>query len=447
MKTLRSTIPYLFTVLALGLGACASTGSGDDGETGESGETGDPLPEWMEARSGLPHDTDPQLGESDADTLVASQYALAMDLYHQLRAEPFDGKGFSISPYSIQTAFGMLWEGINDPGFDQVESTLRFDLGDPATHEALNWQDAQLQALNLEGIDDEYEKADPVIVTPANGVWALPSVEASLPAPFLDILSTHYDAGVRLADFMGDAEGERLKINEWVSIQTNGLIPELFKPGIIQATTTLVLVNALYVKAPWADPFEENATSMADFTRLDASTVSVPMMHKYDTSVRWARESEYDAVAIPLRGGGLELVAIMPTMDFDAYESALDGAGLHAAISALNYGNVELYFPRFDLKADTSLKTALEALGLIDVWPPNFDATVAGAITEVVHSTVIAVDETGVEAAAATGIVVGEDGGGGPEATLTFDRPFVLVLHDSRSGTPLFVGRVLDPSA
>jgi len=30
---------------------------------------------------------------------------------------------------------------------------------------------------------------------------------------------------------------------------------------------------------------------------------------------------------------------------------------------------------------------------------------------------------------------------------LTVDRPFVFVIHDVETSTPLFIGRVVDPSA
>jgi serpin B len=33
-----------------------------------------------------------------------------------------------------------------------------------------------------------------------------------------------------------------------------------------------------------------------------------------------------------------------------------------------------------------------------------------------------------------------------PQHTLVLDRPFLYVVHDVEHGTPLFVGRVSDPS-
>ena len=36
---------------------------------------------------------------------------------------------------------------------------------------------------------------------------------------------------------------------------------------------------------------------------------------------------------------------------------------------------------------------------------------------------------------------------GRPDVELTVDRPFLFVLHDTATGTPLFIGRVSDPTA
>jgi serpin B len=67
-------------------------------------------------------------------------------------------------------------------------------------------------------------------------------------------------------------------------------------------------------------------------------------------------------------------------------------------------------------------------------------------IQDVVHQAFIAVDEKGTEAAAATAVIVGETSAP-PPATLMIDRPFIFVIMDRPTGTTLFIGRVLDPSA
>ena len=68
-------------------------------------------------------------------------------------------------------------------------------------------------------------------------------------------------------------------------------------------------------------------------------------------------------------------------------------------------------------------------------------------VSDVLQQVFIAVDESGTEAAAATA-VVGEatSAAGHPPAPLVLDRPFVFVIHDIEHGTPLFLGKVVDPA-
>jgi serpin B len=56
------------------------------------------------------------------------------------------------------------------------------------------------------------------------------------------------------------------------------------------------------------------------------------------------------------------------------------------------------------------------------------------------------VDQLGTTAAAATGIAIGASGIAGNIVTLNFDRPFLLMLEDTATRTPLFLARIADPT-
>ena len=67
-------------------------------------------------------------------------------------------------------------------------------------------------------------------------------------------------------------------------------------------------------------------------------------------------------------------------------------------------------------------------------------------ISAVLHQGYIAVDEEGTEAAAATAVVMTDTGARLVDSFIV-DRPFLYVIHDTAHGTPLFLGRVVDPTA
>ena len=75
-------------------------------------------------------------------------------------------------------------------------------------------------------------------------------------------------------------------INAWTSERTHERIPEIVPDGVLDEETLLVLVNALYLKAAWADPFRETSTTDADFHLADGTVVRVPTMLGY-VGPRW----------------------------------------------------------------------------------------------------------------------------------------------------------------
>lgn len=434
-------LPWLapFAVLPL-LAGCPSD-DGDDG--GDDGGT-----DFAEVRSQVPHDENPQLDAADAATLAADNHALTLDLYHALRDGQLAGQGFSLSAVSIHSAFGMLYAGTVEPARTQMATTLHFSLPGDRLHVAHNWLDAQLVARNLPAEDDTELPQAAVELHPANGVWVLDELREQIEPAYLDVLATHYDAGVFLAQFDTQPEVERVALNAWVSEHTQDLIPELFEEGVIRPDTRMVLANALYLRAPWAEPFFEEATAPAPFHLLDGTTTEVPMMHAGDLGASWAEGEGYQAVALPMRGHDLELVVILPD-DFAAFEASLDVAGLEDILTGLTPGTVDIGLPRFELEAQMELSPELRALGMVAPFfdDGSFDGIVPrlGVITAVVHQTVLEVDENGTEAAAATGIVVGEVSLPVPDATIVVDRPFLVAIRDVPTNTLLFFGRVLQP--
>src|SRR5437667_7827168 len=69
--------------------------------------------------------------EADAHALVEANNRFALDLYAELRTQP--GNLF-LSPYSISTAFGMLWAGAAGKTEEEMASVLHFPLAQEKLH-------------------------------------------------------------------------------------------------------------------------------------------------------------------------------------------------------------------------------------------------------------------------------------------------------------------------
>ncbi len=376
---------------------------------------------------------------SDADVgeLVAGNSAFAADLYQALRREQ-NGNLF-YSPYSISAALAMTYAGARGETEKQMADTLHYTLPQAQLHPAFNALDARLTQRSGESFQLHI----------ANALWGQKDF-AFLPA-FLDALAENYGAGLRVLDFVGATEAARQTINRWVSEQTQGKIKDLLKPGVLDPSTRLVLTNAIYFKGKWVRPFEKNSTAEGPFTLLDGSVVNVPMMSQTG-SFNYVEGEGYQALELPYRDSDAAMLIILPQAgQFDEIESRFSFAQLTALRSRLQPRVVHLTLPKFTYESEFRLADTLARMGM----PAAFSDSAADFsgmtgkrdlfIGEVVHKAFVAVDEEGTEAAAATAVVMRETAAIMGEIEMNVDRPFLFLLHDTRNGTILFMGRVLNP--
>lgn len=401
-----------------------------------------------------------RVGESDLAQLVAGNTAFALDLFQVLAGPdgPKAGLNFVVSPYSISTALAMTYSGARGETAKEMADALHFTLPDERLHPAFNVLDRQLATRNqtsAPGIGARVPGSDvPLEWRAVNQLWGQQGYEF-LPG-FLDLLATQYGAGMRLVDFEQAPEPSRLAINSWVAGQTRQRIKDLLPPHSLDEPIRLVLTNALYLYAPWQRPFYPEATEEGDFSRPDGTGVKASFMNQTDETAYGAGDG-WQAVELPYRGNELALLAIVPDDGrFAEFGESFDPQKLQQVVGSLAPRLVSLALPKLQMTSDISLRDALEALGMTQAFQPR-DADLSGMdgmphnlfVSGVFHQGFIAVDEEGTEAAAATAVVVA----GGVATTeiqplkLRIDRPFLWVIVDVPTGTVLFVGQVVDPSA
>jgi serpin B len=384
----------------------------------------------------------------DAAPAVRSVNALGADLYAALVAG--NEANLVFSPASILLALAMARAGAAGTTASEMDAALHID--DPeAIHHALNGLTRALAARSgtIETGDEPVE----VELSIANAVWAQATL--TWQEAFLDVLAGEYGAGVRLADFAADPDAARIAVNNWVGEETHDRIPALLAPGSVDDLTRMILVNAIYLKAPWAIPFEPAATQPAPFTRLDGSTVEVPFMERADEAMDYARGEGWQAVELPYAGGALAMLVVLPDQGALATVEGELGAGLiDRAVAGLAPTDVVLQLPKWDIETRAELSTVLAALGMPTAFTDAADFT--GMTTDepleigfVIHQANITVDEAGTEAAAATAVGMRTSAApiDPPEPVLvTVDRPFLYALRDRETGAVLFLGRVTTPA-
>lgn len=386
----------------------------------------------------------PSPDSSELDTVVQGNNNFAFDIFGYYRGE---NKNLFFSPASISFAFAMCSAGAAGNTETQIDTVMHFDLPNDRLHNAFN-------ALEIE-LTTQTENAPPELgeelkLHIANSTWGQKGYY--FVPDFLDILAVNYGAGMNLVDFISQPDECRVLINDWVSDKTEQRIMDLLPPGSINALTRLVLTNAIYFKANWADPFDEKDTIQGPFTLLNGSEISVPMMSQISILPYCKSPGEYAAVKLPYQGVKKNsMVIILPDEgNFNTFIQGFDNLQYNTILSLFRTYMVTFKMPKFEYEWSESLKPPLIGSGMTDAFD-YMKADFSGIngekdlyIFDVFHKAFVSVDEKGTEAAAATAIVVGTTSVPEP-AEMTIDRPFLFVIHNDDTGAILFFGMVLVP--
>jgi serpin B len=400
-------------------------------------------------------------GATTFDLAAKATNELGVDLHRQLAT---GDENLCISPYSIDSALAMTFAGADGQTRTEMARVLHFpNDGDvPASFSALRHSLEQMTAKTVE-LAKESEKfggpSEPITLNIANRLFAQKGYQFR--EAFLSLVKQDFTGAFEPLDFVANPAACTQRINGWVADQTHGRIRDMIPGNALDKTTRLVLANALYLKAPWATEFSQNATEPEPFF-VRGAPVNVPMMRKTDKNFGYARREGFTVVSVPYAGNELQFLVLLPdNIDgLPGLESKLNGDML-AAFAKIEKRDVNLHLPKFKLEPPTiTLAKQLEALGMKTAFDQpkgsaNFDKIAPRTpndylyISQIFHKTFISVDEKGTEAAAATAVAMLAGSAlrspPPPPIEVKVDRPFVYAIQHVPSGVCLFLGRVTDP--
>jgi serpin B len=142
----------------------------------------------------------------------------------------------------------------------------------------------------------------------------------------------------------------------------------------------------------------------------------------------------FQAVSLPYEGQRLEMVVLLPAQrdGLADLEAALTAGNLESWLGRLRKQTVRVSLPRFSTRSRFELSRTLVEMGMPSAFSGAADFSGMNGrphdlfISIIVHEAFIDVDEQGTEAAAATG---------------------VAMIRDRESGSVVFLGRIVQPSA
>ena len=344
------------------------------------------------------------------------------------------GKNIMFSPTSLNFALGMIAEGAKGETKEILDDYL--GTNDFAAY-AKEYLD-KIKAYNTE--DESYGYQSKVKI--ADAVWVDNGL--TLQEEFRNTVSDSFGAEVEAVDFSA-AEKTCDVINSWCDKNTEGLIPKIITPDLINDNTGLCLTNSLYFESGWSgEPWKVSDTeeSFGKKEKTKYMTCTGDRYYENDKATAFGRDY----------ANGLSFIGILPNDEGDFNLEDLDIGKLLK--SNPEYDEVDCKMPKLNFETSTVLNDMPSSLGLDNIFSSNADFS--GIADQNVHvdtilqKTKLELDENGTKAAAVTAVTM-ECMSAAVEKepiikTVELTRPFAFLIYDRSNDEILFIGKVISIS-
>ncbi|XP_054857484.1 alpha-2-antiplasmin isoform X2 [Eublepharis macularius] len=242
----------------------------------------------------------------------------------------------------------------------------------------------------------------------------------------------------------GNGEEDLAAINNWVKEATRGQIPKILSE--LPVNVAMILLNAVHFQGFWKTKFDPELTEPGMFYLDDEFAVSVEMMKAPKYALSWYNldSLEVQVARFPFKGN-MSFVAIVPN-HFERNVSQL----LSDLCQACHFSDFPkerptmVKMPKLHLQDQLELNQAISQLGLGELFSsPDFRRIAEGPlfVSSIWHHSALELAETGVEASAATSVVMSRS-----LSTFILNQPFVFLILDDTTGIPLFFGSIRNPN-
>ncbi|XP_028818832.1 neuroserpin isoform X1 [Denticeps clupeoides] len=369
-------------------------------------------------------------------------------LYHQLQQTGSD-ENIIFSPVSVALALGMLELGARGASLEQIRQVVGFS----------HFRDDEEFSLLRNLTQDLLAHEEQYVVRLANSLYLQTGVPFN--PDFLQLMKKYFRAEVETVDFSESAAVAE-KINAWVENHTENKIHDLLSAEDFSSITRLTLVNAMYFRGSWKNQFRPENTRTFSFSKDDGSEVQTLMMYQqgdfyYGEFSDGSSEAGgvYQVLEMPYEGEDMSMMIVLPRQEVPlaTLEPIIKAALLEDWANNVKRQKVEVYLPRFKVEQKIDLRDTLQELGIRNIFTKEADLSAMTTelqdrkdlfVGKAVQKAYLEVTEEGAEGAAGSGMIA-------LTRTLVLypqvmaDHPFFFVIRNRKTGSILFMGRVMSP--
>ncbi|MBE5842223.1 MAG: serpin family protein [Butyrivibrio sp.] len=356
----------------------------------------------------------------------------------------FSQENYMVSPTSFRAALALAASGADNETKDQILAAMGFSSMEEvnAWYNSVNSSIDNFDSLlkeakksfkeNKEWYGDDAKEPEGAFQM-ANSIWSNTDASGKLSKDYIKYVQKNYDAAAENVDSSHITD----KVNSWINEKTKGLIPEISGN---MSNVAVALVNTVYLRTSWLESFSNYSTTQDDFTTIDGSTVKKDFMQQTN-SFKYYEDEKGKFVVLPMNGG-INAVFILGEVD-----------DIMGKLEDATYEEVDVKLPKFEIESSFSNNELIDYMvsqGATLPFTEDADFSVMSkdmslVISDIIQKTKIKVDEDGIEAAAATAIMMKESAMEITEIKeFHADKPFkFMILTDSETPEPLFCGQLV----
>ena len=379
-----------------------------------------------------------------ANSLNQSLNNFSINLFKEINHN--EDKNILISPLSVSYALMMVNKGASDNTSNNILSTLNIKRDDINNHYSL-----------IQKYSNNLSKRNLSI---GNAVW-IQEDECYLPnANYISFVDSVFKGQAFYVDFSNNTLKIIEDINNWAFKATNGMIDGIVSENDIKRTTVQALLNTVYFKASWLAPFDSTETKLDYFNLDNDNKKEIYMMNK-SNRYPYYFNADFQLLDLQYANNNISMFIFLPhDNNLNSLIENFNALKLKEAIDSLKVKPGYVSIPMFKSESSYSLKKHLKSMGMDVPFSPNlasfdgfwnynencFESNPKHYIDLINHKASIDLDENGVEAAAATVVIMNRITSISPfiePFNFKANKPFLYLIYDKEYENIIFIGKYM----
>lgn len=370
------------------------------------------------------------------DLLIKAINDLSLSFYKHL-AEGEDNVFFS--PFSISAVLSMLLPAARRKTEQEMREILHFERVNIPNSEVHHCFDQLFSALS--------RVSDHVTLTSANAI--LSQKDMSILPEFKRTVERTYRPVLMEVDFVRKSGKAVRQINDWVKKNTSRMIPRI--TDSLEPSTLMVLLNAIYFKGSWRDPFDHKLTRRKDFYNKGqrSQLKKVPMMFQNERFL-FVEKGTYKALELPYEIDTIVMLILLPN-EVDGLphlEKMLTVDLLKDILSSLSYCEVQVTLPKLNIECSMRLSETSVKLGMVSAFQrlsnSNSDDVSCDSFNVPVKSLFVASEDDSVSITKTEECEGPRSEAKPMKKVFEANHPFLCIVYDKENDLVLFIGRVIE---